>query len=163
VSLVTTDANGNAHAVALLSFVNNATVTIIRANDGTIALPTDEQLCFSLPFDCVIESIYATFGALAAFTLPSESAATPYVQLYSAPSDSNTFSPLAQTIAAPTQAYSGHIAINTLRTAAVTQQTAPLPAGTRILIVGALSISGTPLQQSYYFYFTGGIGIRATV
>jgi hypothetical protein len=117
-----------------------------------------------MPFNGVINSVYATFGVPVAYTFPSGITVYPYIQLYSAPAGANTFTPLSQTMTATTQGFSGATVANTLRTAGSTQTTGTLPAGTRILITGGMRVtsSGTAtVARSDYFYFTGGVGIKA--
>jgi hypothetical protein len=147
----------------LLSFISTSSPSATLTGDNII-LKVDNQNCFSLPFDCVIESIYVTLGSSITYTFPAGSITYPYVQLYSAESGSNTFSPLPQSIAFPSQGYSGAVPANTLQTAMATQPTTSLAAGTRILITGEMAINGgtASKQRSYYFYFTGGIGLRAS-
>jgi hypothetical protein len=162
--LLVTTSDGHARTVTLISFVSNASPTITLANDGSITLDSTRQVCFSLPFDCVIENIYATVGLPATLTFPNGLTVRPYIQIYSAPSNSNTFTPLPLAAAFVTQGYSGQVAANTLRTAESSLQTTPLAAGTRILIVGAMQTEGTAvLLQSYHFYLTGGISISEII
>jgi hypothetical protein len=161
---VSTNSDGTSRMVILMSFVSNASTSTVISPTGTITLPTASQVSFSLPFDCVIESISATIGAASDFVSLDGITVYPYVQLYSASNDSNVFTPLQQAVAFPSQGYSGDIPANTLRYATTTQPTTILPAGTRILIVGKLLTTSTgteSMQLNHPCYFSGGIGIRA--
>jgi hypothetical protein len=129
------------------------------AADGSVALAPDSQYAFSLPFDAVLENLYITIGSAITFTFPAGITVYPFVQLFVANSDSNTFEPLVKLV--PSLGYDGSVSSNTTRTASLSQIGASLSAGTRILIGGQMQISGSgSLSQQYYFYFTGGISLR---
>jgi hypothetical protein len=130
-------------------------------SSGNIVLADSNQNCFSMPFDGIIESIYATVSSTVNYTFPTGITVYPYVQLYQAQDVSNTFTPMSMT-AFVTQGYSGYTPANTLRRAVTTQPTSVIPAGTRILITGAMTAIGTgTLQRNDYFTFTGGIALRS--
>jgi hypothetical protein len=137
-------------------------VVTLNAND-TIVLTTDNQSAFSLPFNATIESIYVTLATWVSFTFPVSMSVYPYLQLFTAPAESNVFTPVAQTRIMPTAGFSGTVPANTTRAAFVSNIGLTLPAGTRILIGGLMQIIGSSsLAQNYYFYFTGGIALRET-
>jgi hypothetical protein len=131
------------------------------APDGSVTLTPDSQSVFSLPFNAVIESLYITIGSAITFTFPAAITVYPFVQIFAASPDSNTFMPIPSTKLVPANGYSGFVPSNTMRTASLSQIGAPLSAGARILIGGQMEIDGSSaLAQQYYFYFTGGIALR---
>jgi hypothetical protein len=122
----------------------------------------DGQTAFSLPFDAVIERIYATVGNRSVVVVPGGVTMYPFVQLLSAAAGSNTFTPMPATITIPASGLSGTVAANTMLAASTAQLNLALPAGTRILICGAMQTAGSGvLLHSYYMYYTGAIALRA--
>jgi hypothetical protein len=109
----------------------------------------------------VLESIYITIGSAVTFTFPSGITVYPFVQLFSAPAGTNTFTPIPATIVMPTTGYGGSVPSNTTRAASLSNIGISFSAGTRILIAGQMEIRGaSSLSQQYYFYFTGGLDLR---
>jgi hypothetical protein len=146
--------------MCIVTFAGSSPMASIAA-DGSVTLGSNNQDALSLPFDTIIESIYATINSSVTFTFPSGMSVYPFVRLYAADASTNTFSPLAGTETTVSSGYSGAVPANTPRVAATPQIGLYLPAGTRLLIGGAMSVSGTAtLSQKYFFYFTGGIAVR---
>jgi hypothetical protein len=109
----------------------------------------------------VIDSIYASFSNVTAFTVPAGVSASPEIQLYTAAPGSMTFTPLAGTETLPAAGLSGQNPAFTTLSASRSNIGITLSAGTRILIGGQMVLSGSPLQTlSYYFFFSGAISIR---
>jgi hypothetical protein len=134
---------------------------ITLAANGTAVLSRDNQDAFSLPFDAVIENIYMTVNIPALFTFPAGIVVRPFLQLYTAAPDSNTFVSLPATKLSLKTGYSGSVPANTPQSASVQQIGLRLTAGTRLLIGGHMEITGTgSLAHSYLFHFTGGIALR---
>jgi hypothetical protein len=157
-----TDTNGQAREVTLISFISTVSPTVIITG-GNIVLGSFDQNSFSLPYDCIIENIYATICSMSSYTLPSGVTTYPYIQLYSSTPESNIFAPIPQSRAMVTQGYSGSVPAETVRFASSTTPSSVFPAGTRILIIGEMLNTGPAgaLERSGNFNFTGGIGVRA--
>jgi hypothetical protein len=157
---VGTNANGQSNNVSLLTFSDKSPVLSLDAN-GNVTLDTDNQYVFSLPFDAVIENVYITVGNWGTFTVPSGITVYPFVQLFTALPESNTFMPMSSSKTLPTTGFSGATPINTMRAGFKSQIGVSLVAGMRILIGGQMQIGGSgSLSHKYYFYFTGGIALR---
>jgi hypothetical protein len=156
---LSTDNSGYSLNVSSLAFGLSYPAIKLEQN-GTIILSGDNQDAFSLPFDAVIENIYVVFNTYVSFTFPDGITVYPFLCLYSAASDDNTFAPLLSTKLRPDTGYSGSVPKHTTRTASVQGIGLSLLAGTRILIGAQMEISGSSnLGRSYYFYFNGGIGL----
>jgi hypothetical protein len=156
-----TDSSGAPRDVAAIGFGSATNAITIDAN-GQVEPLSDSLTTFTLPFDAVLDSVYLTLESSINFAFPSGTVTFPYVQIYAAAPDSVLFTPIPGAAAIPTDGYSGTVPAYTLRTAAQTGIGATLPAGTRILIGGLMSVAGGGnLTSSYYFYFTGGIALRA--
>jgi hypothetical protein len=71
------------------------------------------------------------------------------------------FVPLSSTKTVPLQGLKGNTPAETMLSASTTQLNIRLAAGIRLLIGGQMQITGnSSLQQTYYFYYTGGIALR---
>jgi hypothetical protein len=155
-----TDSAGKPTTVNAITFGGSSPVVTL-ASDGSAALTGDNQDAFSLPFDAVIENIYVTFNTIVDYTFPSGLTVYPFLQLYTASSDSNTFTPIETTKVAVDTGYSGTVPSHTSRAASLKQLNLSLSAGTRILIGGQMEARGSAnLARDYYFYITGGISLR---
>jgi hypothetical protein len=156
---ISTGATGQPINISVLTFGAEPPILPVAPNGSITA--RDAQSAFSLPFDTVIESVYITVGTLADFNFPSGVTVYPFVQLFAATDESNVFTQIPDTKTVVSAGYSGFVPGNTMRTAFTSQIQAPLSAGTRILIGGAIQLSGSGnLARSYYIYYTGGIGLR---
>jgi hypothetical protein len=126
-------------------------------------LERDHQSAFSLPFDAMIENVYADISSAAVFTVPTGITAYPFVQLYIASPGNNTFVAIPNAKAIPSTGYSGSVPAGTTRRAFTKQLSLQLFAGMRVLIVGQMQTSGSgTLLQNFYFHYTGGIALLAT-
>jgi hypothetical protein len=157
---ISNDAAGNPANALLITFAGIPPVQPLDASGG-ITLAADSQPAFSLPFDAVLESIYLTVASHSGCKCQEGAACLPFVQLFTAPPGSNRFTALPQTQTAPATGYSGKAPGGELRAASVRDLGIPLPAGTRVLIVGMIRFTGgdTPPRSSYY-NFSGGIALR---
>jgi hypothetical protein len=157
---VITNETGQSINVSLLTFCGT-TPTVTLAANRSATLSKDNQDVFSLPFNAVIENIYVTFNTFVTFTFPNGFTVYPFVQLYTASPSSNTFTPISTAKAAADTGYSGTVQAYTPQTGFLKRIGLSLTAGTRILIGGQMEIiGGGNLARTYYFYFTGGIGLR---
>jgi hypothetical protein len=159
---MSTNNTGAATTVSAITFGGSSPVITLAA-EGTAALMGDNQDTFTLPFDAVIENICVTFNTIVDYTFPQGLTVYPFLQLYTAPPDSNVFAPVAETKLAVNVGYSGTVLSHTPRAASLQQLGLSLSAGTRILIGGHMETAGgSGLSRDYYFYFTGGISLRET-
>jgi hypothetical protein len=157
---VSSDSNGASSSVAAVGFGGSGTAIPISPS-GTVTPTAESQIAFSLPFDAVIDRVYASFSNVAVFTVPTGLSAFPCVQLYSAAPGSGTFTPLAGTKTLPVAGFSGQVPALTALFASRSNMGITLPAGTRILIGGQMELAGSPLLAlGYYFFFTGAIAVR---
>jgi hypothetical protein len=157
---LSTNSAGEATTVSAITF-GGSSPTVALAADGTVALMGDNQDVFSLPFDAVIENIYVTFNTIIDYTFPAGLTVYPFLQLYTAPPDSNIFTPVATTKLAVKMGYSGVVPSHTPRAAFLRQINLPLSAGIRIMIGNHMETAGNAkLAWDYYFYCTGGIALR---
>jgi hypothetical protein len=131
---------------------------VTLAADGTASLTGINQDTFTLPVNATLESIYLTVNTSVVFTFPPGITAYPFIQLYTAPPDSNTFTPAPATKTVVNTGYSGYTPSHTAIAASRQNIGLPLSAGTQILIGGHMETAGSAaLLRDYHFSFTGGV------
>jgi hypothetical protein len=158
---MSTNSAGAPTTISAITFAGSSPVMALEGN-GTVLLQTNNQDVFSLPFPAVIENIFVTFNTYVDVAFSAGITVYPFLQLYTARPDSNTFTPLSMTKLEVNTGYSGRVPARTPRAASVLQIGLNLSAGTRVLIGGQMEIVGSGnLLQTYYFYLTGGIAIRS--
>jgi hypothetical protein len=159
---VTTTTTGAPQNVSLITFGGQTPVLSLGAGDN-ITLGRDNQAAFSLPFDVILESIYADMSTRVALTLPSGITVYPFVQLFVAAPGSNTFVAIPQARALPSIGFSGTVPAQAMREASVRNIGLRLSIGMRILIGGQMRIGGSSsLAHTYNFHYTGGIGLSSS-
>ncbi len=151
---LTTNSTGNSNRVGLISFGNSGTVT--RLADRTIDLTNAQGLtnfAFSMPRAGIIESISAHFTLSG---LGNSNGVEIIGSLYSAPTNSNIFSPVAGTdlTLVPT-GNPGNI-----RSALLTNLEIPIEAQTRLLMVFSATSNNKPLLCNISGYASAGLAIR---
>jgi hypothetical protein len=152
-------ASGAPANAATITFGGQSTVGL--SSTGSVTLGGDNQDAFTLPFDAIIENIYVTFNTYTNYTIPPGITVYPFLQLYVAQQTSNSFTPMSLTKIVASPGYNGTVPSHTARSAVFKQIGLRLAAGTRVLIGGHISLSGSgTLAQRYSFYFTGGIAVR---
>ncbi|MDR2267263.1 MAG: hypothetical protein LBE09_06770 [Christensenellaceae bacterium] len=156
-ALLTSAASGVPTNGALLTYGSD--VNTVALSNGNIVL-SDNLSAFVLPFDVIIDRIYLATTNRTLYTLPAGVTATPYVELYVALQDSNSYSAVPSSITTPTTAYSGSISAGAVKIGSKSNINLRLPAGIKILIVGQLQVSGGTSTRSYNYYFNGGIALR---
>jgi BclB C-terminal domain-containing protein len=159
---VTTFAGGLAGTGALVGFGNSvAGVSLLGSTiDLTGAGGTLLNFAFVAPRAGTISSMSAQFSLTAAVSLLGTSVNL-VAQLYSAPSGSNTFSPVPGAIVTLTPALTGAaIAIGTTATGITTGLSVPVTAGTRYLLVFSSTATGLNLVNTIVGYASAGININ---
>jgi hypothetical protein len=121
-------------------------------------MPEDAQMVFSMPYNGVIESFYASLVNTAAVTTPTGINATLVVQIYTAAGDSASFDALPN--ARLEYAFSGTRPANTVTPLASPAMNVPINAGRRVFIGVTLESTGTgTLDFSLDVAFSGGVCI----
>jgi hypothetical protein len=156
------DAYGNATSILALNSSNSASYSRIEPqSDGRVLLSHETQQAFSLPFDAVIENVFFTVGAVNSGSMQDAMRVYPCVQIYSAGSESNAFSPLDSARAVAARPFSGSFEPSELRMGYQKGIGARLEAGTRIFIGGFIQSEGEgDLTAAMALTFTGSLAIR---
>ncbi|KAA5532494.1 hypothetical protein F0919_17060 [Taibaiella lutea] len=160
--VVTTVAGGLAGTGSLVGFGSSATgVSLLGTTiDLTGAGGTLLNFAFVAPRSGTISSMTAHFSLTAAVSLLGTSVNI-NAQLYSAPSGSNTFSPVPGAVVTLAPGLSGvSLAIGTTATGITTGLSIPVVAGNRYLLVFSSTASGLNLVNTIAGYASAGININ---
>lgn len=113
-----------------------------------------------MPVDGTLQSIYANFATVAAFTPTTN--VTLYVAIATAPSNSADYTIITSTITPATQPYTQGTAYGAYVTRAGSSigLNVPLTAGTQVAIVLGFTTSGGTQAQSLPFFYSGGLYIQ---
>jgi len=159
--VLTTIAGGLVGTTGLVGFGNSVSgVSLVGSNiDLTGAAGTLLNFSFVSPRSGTITSIAGQFSTTAALSLIG-STVTITGQLYSAPSGSNTFSPVAGATVTMAPALTGIISIGTVSSGITTGLNIPVTAGTRYLMVYSATATGITLINTIAGYASGGVNIN---
>ncbi|MDR0697282.1 MAG: hypothetical protein LBF68_07130 [Christensenellaceae bacterium] len=158
---VSTSSTGAPSNGALIGFGSDAAVVSYTTNLN-INL-SDNQFAFTLPFDCYIMSIYMTATNKTTITYPAGITVYPFIELFIAPEGTNTFSAMPTTITMPSFGYKDITSAGINRSGSRININLRLSAGTRVLIVGQMQVTGTSTIRSYSYLFSGGIAAQQIV
>jgi len=113
-----------------------------------------------MPTDGTLQSIYANFATVAAFTPTTN--ITLYVAIATAPSNSANYTIITSSITPATQVYAQGTAYPayTTRAGFSTGLNIPLTAGTQVAIVLGFTTSGGTQAQSLPFFYSGGLYLQ---
>lgn len=142
---------------SVVGFGNSATdVSLVG---GAIDATLLANMAFSVPRDGTITSMSGFFSNTVALSLIG-AAATIQAQLYSAPANSNTFTPVPGAIVTLAPALTGIIAIGTVSSGVTSGLSIPVTAGTRLLLVYSASAPGSFIASTIAGYASAGVGIN---
>ncbi|ADL02908.1 hypothetical protein [Lacrimispora saccharolytica] len=113
-----------------------------------------------MPTDGTLQTIYANFATVAAFTPTTN--ITLYVAIATAPSNSADYTIITSTLTPATQAYTQGTPYDAYvtREGSSTGLNIPLTAGTQVAIVLGFTTSGGTQAQSLPFFYSGGLFIQ---
>ncbi|MDR0751007.1 MAG: hypothetical protein LBF12_00245 [Christensenellaceae bacterium] len=155
---LSTNANGAPINGSLLGFGSDSSV--VTLNSAQTIMLSDNQYAFTLPFNCTINNIYMTVTNKNTLTYPAGITVYPFVELFIAPEGTNTFTAIPYTSTMANGGYKDITVAGVNRSASKTNLNIKLAAGTRLLIVGLIQITGATTTRAYSYYFSGGLSMQ---
>lgn len=160
--IVRSDRQGNSiNASPIITALGTYAQSLSIQNDQSLHMEEcDPQLFFSIPIDCTIQNIYASFTTYSDIHIPSNIEIFPVFQVYHATYDSCIFYPIRETLVQPLHGFKGTITKNAVVFAYLHKVNIPLQAGERISLITRLQTQGIgDVSMSYRMYVSGGINL----